>query len=376
MSLRTKQAVILLLATVLPFALGGAATLWVVVPAYRRIVFNAAQGETRRLAEQMAWNLSREVVRLERLAAWDEVRRLAQRSTAGTAPAGPTQEQWGILPESSPLIRGALQNLVARELRWWQQTDPDAVELFATDAKGRIIAASRRTTDYHQADERWWQTAFAGGQGRVYVSDVVWDESAKAWTVDIAVPIYADAAPGSRTVGVMKMSVDANRAFHNLRRFTPGTASAALVDAQGKMVVSTAGQRGLPFPRRDRLFRDPVGSVQHGRGDEAALYSWARLPAGEYVDSPGSRVPVLYVVLERSAARTFEPLRNLNRLMVLIAVATILIAVALGWWLAELLVVRQVRTLAEGMRELARGHFSRAAVIAEDLTGRGAARKT
>jgi hypothetical protein len=376
MSLRTKQAVILLLATVLPFAMGGAATLWVVVPAYRRIVFNASEGEARRLAEQMAWNLSREVVRLERLAAWDEVRRLAQRSSAGAAPAGPTQEQWGKLPDSSPLIRRALQNLVARELRWWQQTDPDAVELFATDAKGRIIAASGRTTDYEQADEHWWQTAFASGQGRVYVSEVVWDESARAWVLDIAVPIYADAVSGSRTVGVMKMSVDANRAFHNIRRFAPGTATAALVDAEGKMVVSTAGHRGMPFPRRDRLFRDAVGSAQNGRGEEASLYSWSRLPAGEYVDSPGSRVPVLYVVLERSAARTFAPLRDLNRLMLLIAGATILLAVALGWWLAEVLVVRQVRTLAEGMRELARGHFSRAAAIADDLTGRGAARKT
>ena len=38
MSLRTKQALILLLATVLPFGLGGAAVHFVVAPAYRRAV--------------------------------------------------------------------------------------------------------------------------------------------------------------------------------------------------------------------------------------------------------------------------------------------------------------------------------------------------
>jgi hypothetical protein len=43
--------------------------------------------------------------------------------------------------------------------------------------------------------------------------------------------------------------------------------------------------------------------------------------------------------------------------------------VGAGYWLAEVLMVRQIRRLAEGMRELALGDFSRAHAIADELVG-------
>jgi len=58
-----------------------------------------------------------------------------------------------------------------------------------------------------------------------------------------------------------------------------------------------------------------------------------------------------------------------HRWMLVIGLLTIAAAVGLGYWLADRLVVRHIRTLAAGMRELARGDFEEAAAIAERLTG-------
>ena len=34
-----------------------------------------------------------------------------------------------------------------------------------TDAKGAVIAATNKTSDYFQADERWWEEAYNNGKG-------------------------------------------------------------------------------------------------------------------------------------------------------------------------------------------------------------------
>ncbi|HEU4754719.1 MAG TPA: hypothetical protein VFU47_16545, partial [Armatimonadota bacterium] len=129
-------------------------------------------------------------------------------------------------------------------------------------------------------------------------------------------------------------------------------------------------QRALPFPDPALLLADPDGSGVSGRGDNAEVLAWSRLPLDEYVDAPGARTPVLYAATRRSAADAFGPLRAVHRWMLLIGLLTLIISVSLGYWLADLLVVRQVRKLAQGMRELARGDFQQAASIAEELTER------
>lgn len=44
-------------------------------------------------------------------------------------------------------------------------------ELIVTDSHGATVAATGRLSDYYQADEEWWQAAWKGGAGAVYISD-------------------------------------------------------------------------------------------------------------------------------------------------------------------------------------------------------------
>jgi hypothetical protein len=372
MSIRTKQALILLLATVLPFAMGAAAVALVVAPAYERVALRAAEEHAERLAEHTAWNLARDISRLERLAAWVQLRRLVMQPPVSDARARELDGRWARLTADTPELRELLDNLVSRELRWWQETDANVLEIFVTNARGYLVAASVKTTDFIQSDEYWWQTAYARGGGRVFISDVLRDAGSSLWAIEIAVPVHADAGVGSAVVGVMKMTLDAPRAFQDVQRATLGqTGQSMLVNRMGRVVVSPEDGPGLSepvrYPELPLLRRRPSDSGIVGRGDAADLYAWAQVPLMEQLDLQSARVPTLFVVTRRSTAEVFGPLRIVHRSMLGIGIVTIFLAVVLGYWLADRLVVRPIRLLAAGMRELAQGDFQEAERIAERL---------
>jgi HAMP domain-containing protein len=261
---------------------------------------------------------------------------------------------------------------VARELRWWRDTDAGVAEIIATDARGRLIAATGKPTDVHQADEPWWRATFAGGRGRMFISDVGVDRTVRTREFEIAVPIYDDAAAGSRVVGVVKMSLDAPRLLESVRR--------ARLDEGGEaMVIDHRGEALLPAPTGGVDTRIPKGPeflqlreklsgcrIFPG-GDGGLLTAWARVGLEPGSEGPGFRMPPLYVITQRSAGAAFDTLRTVQFWMLLIGLTTVALAVAVGSWLADVLVIRQVRTLARGMRELARGDFARAEAIAARL---------
>jgi len=372
MSLRTKMAIILLVATVIPFVMGGAAVQLVVAPAYRTAVRRVAEEQTRRLAEQVAWNIGVEANRLEKLAAWSEMRDLTHKGALSQAEAEALERRWSALSVSSDAVQPFIQNPIARELRWWRDTDAGVVEILATDAHGRLVASTGKTSDVLQADEYWWRAAFAGGQGRVYVSDVEPDPPTRTPAIQIAVPIYAEGAAGSKVVGVLKMTLDAPRILESVRLARLGDRGESLVaDTRGTQLLAPP-EGGLPAraltPSEFRTLRQaPVGSRIFPGDDGGLLTAWARVAAVTVTQGSPIRMPGLYVITERSASEAFGPLWRVQQGMLFIGFVTVLIALAVGSWLADVLVVRQVRTLARGMRELARGDFQRAEAIADRL---------
>jgi hypothetical protein len=266
-----------------------------------------------------------------------------------------------------------LGNPVARELWWWQQADPAAVELFATNAAGQLVAASQKPSDFIQNDEAWWQQAYSAGRGRIYISDPEWDASARASVLAVAVPIRAGAQPGARVVGILKVLLSVRSLFQEIGR--TGTADSgvlALTDGAGKVLAS---QRPIVNPARgtgiERLRAEPSGWWLARADGDSALVAWAKVGLSPRLDAEAVRSPALYVVGRQNAAVAFGPLRRVQSWMIVISLMTIITATVLGYWLTELLVVRQIRKLAAGMRQLARGDFDRAAGIAAELTANG-----
>ena len=110
------------------------------------------------------------------------------------------------------LVRERLSNAAARDLLEYQKIFPDNAEILLTDVHGGLAAATDRTSDYNQADEAWWQTAYNYGQGAVYISDPEFDFSANTLGIQVALPLR-DRASGEiigilRTTYIMRPLVD------------------------------------------------------------------------------------------------------------------------------------------------------------------------
>jgi len=108
--------------------------------------------------------------------------------------------------DADPLVRSVLNHGISQELRELQSQFPEHLEVFVTDKYGVNIAASDRTTDYYQADEEWWKTAYNNGQGSIFIGQPEFDERKQRLVVLIAVPVF-----DSRTnnlAGVLGTTVD------------------------------------------------------------------------------------------------------------------------------------------------------------------------
>ncbi len=114
-------------------------------------------------------------------------------------------QSWRAADDSAALIQGALTNDLARDLARMQAEDPAIVELFATDRYGALVATTARTSDFMQADEGWWQKAYADGQGAVYLGEPELDASTGVFAMNIAVPIRAE---DGEIIGVLRGTYD------------------------------------------------------------------------------------------------------------------------------------------------------------------------
>ncbi|MGA9597237.1 MAG: cache domain-containing protein, partial [Acidimicrobiia bacterium] len=130
------------------------------------------------------------------------------------------------------LASGIAGNAVSAHLQTFLKSFPDNVEVFVTDQQGLNIAMTDRTSDYLQADEGWWQGAYANQQGAVFIGDVEYDDSAGAWAMNIGVPVYSPIT--KQVVGILRGTVDVSAIFSSLSTISFGeTGYASLIDQNG-----------------------------------------------------------------------------------------------------------------------------------------------
>jgi Cache domain len=175
-------------------------------------------------------------------------------------------------------LSGLLSNAASRFLSDVSKQDPLYREILVTDRHGRLVAASRLTTDYYQADEGWWTQAVDDGRrGRIFVSDVRFDESAGIYAFEIAVPV---AAPDSdELVGVMKIVASSQEMLAGIGGLQLGTSGQAmLIREDGSIVYSRQTQEpGARFFAADVL-RERLAAAKDD--PEARTYFQARTRDG------------------------------------------------------------------------------------------------
>ncbi|MCM8794371.1 MAG: hypothetical protein NC819_00990 [Candidatus Omnitrophica bacterium] len=114
--------------------------------------------------------------------------------------------QWVASEESSPFIKPYLLNPCAQFLVDFQEKHEEFPEIFITDNRGLNVAQTNRTSDFYQADEKWWVDAYNGGQGRSFYGPIEYDESAFSEVIPLYAPIIQPES--GKAIGVIKALCD------------------------------------------------------------------------------------------------------------------------------------------------------------------------
>lgn len=187
--------------------------------------------------------------------------------------------EWQSGADNDALIRPFLTNPIAAELLEFRREFPENAEVFVTDRYGAVIAATNRTTDFYQADEEWWQTAYNGGEGSVFLGLPEYDESVGQTAMQIAVPLYAHSSTASNElVGVVRST------------FTLSTLSDVVYSAR----FEETGKAELLFPNGVTLVALGNGEYMlEERQLEPAVLAELQNPTTLYLDSTYNEIPSL-----------------------------------------------------------------------------------
>lgn len=100
-----------------------------------------------------------------------------------------------------------MKNDCSKQLLSFQYKNPEFMEIFVTNKLGLNVCQTNKTSDYYQADEKWWQRAFKNGVGHNYFEDIHFDESAQI----ISFPLYvAIKNNNDHVIGIIKAVLDIN----------------------------------------------------------------------------------------------------------------------------------------------------------------------
>ncbi|MEQ8708862.1 MAG: hypothetical protein RIC36_07710 [Rhodospirillales bacterium] len=103
------------------------------------------------------------------------------------------------------MVDAALANDLSKLLKAKKEAAGGKVaEMFIMDNKGLNVGQSDMTSDYMQGDEAKWQKSFGKGAGAMFIDEVEFDESTKAFLSQASLTIVDEAGNpiGAITVGI------------------------------------------------------------------------------------------------------------------------------------------------------------------------------
>src|ERR1043166_9614246 len=170
------------------------------------------------------------------------------------------EARWPALSPLDPELRAILTNNISQRLKEFQAVCPMYAEIFVTDAKGRLIGSTGKTTDYWQAEEDWWQKAFQMPLGHAQLQGIDFDDSARVYSLDVAFPIYPGNDSGARPIGVLKGVINISSLFAKVQRVLPYDLPVRqVVQDDGRILIGLFGHKTVPL--QERISADALNQI-------------------------------------------------------------------------------------------------------------------
>jgi hypothetical protein len=283
----------------------------------------------------------RRIIDVSLLARLTELRESAAASTRAPYDArrvADLDRAWSTNRAVPPALAPMLQGPASRLLRDIVGQDPVYREILLTDRMGRLAAVSGASTDYDQSDEDWWRATFdESASGRLTVSDVRWDESARVYALEIAVPVPDTS--GAAPIGILKVVADVREL---LAAVAGGSGDAMLIRRDGSIVFS----RRNPTPG-GRFFANDTLQAQLARattGETSLHFVASQADGRQLVGVAPSQLGVSYpnltwlVAVWQPEEELLAPLRTQMWQWLFLLALTGAIVLALALWFSMRLV--------------------------------------
>jgi signal transduction histidine kinase len=359
----------LLLAGLLPLALA----LGVILVGVVQLRVQSRGRMHRALAQQQAGHLSTilgEQVELAQLVngmpgTAEFLRKANERAPLTPAEVEAVERTWPSLAASDAPLKECLENEVSARWGSVARAERRFAEVMITDASGRLVAATDKTSDYYQADE---QRCFNRGRGRVLISEVVFDESATSpgggppgtLVADLCLPIYDGANPGTRQVaGVCKVSLDATWMLRQLameEEFDDVRHAVWLVRSDGRAVkgaVPPPPVANLPPKTVRKMVEESSGWVKDKDLKGYELIGFAAVEQSQLIDQVAGRWHVVV------ASNVHEVAASVYRLAWIILGAGLVVIAGCfvgGLVIARREIIRPLLTLEHAVDQIAHGN--------------------
>lgn len=104
-------------------------------------------------------------------------------------------------------------------------------DILVLNQQGAVVAAIQKPHHYYYGDHAWWQEAYDGGKGKLYVGTLETDPDFKKRVFTVATPILK----GDHAIGVLAI-------IHNVEIFLEALTSAQVGKTDHAMLVGSSGQ--------------------------------------------------------------------------------------------------------------------------------------
>lgn len=221
--LRLKFVLALVIAAALPLGFG---VLVLQTLGFRHLLAERGrihEAEAKALADSLDLSVNAEAGKLRTwLKARPETNSLAlESSEEGESHPGAVKREladrdavWPELSVDDPRLAPILENPAARGLQGYMAQNRTVAEVIVTDRFGRLVAATRKPTDFDQSDEEWWQVGMGLGEDDCWMDALHMDASAGVHSLDVVLGLHDET--GAAT-GVVKLVLDVSSLFHRLK---------------------------------------------------------------------------------------------------------------------------------------------------------------
>jgi PAS domain S-box-containing protein len=274
-----------------------------------------------------------------------------------------------------PLVQELTSNKLSEELRerigFHERSHGYKVfgEVFVTNRYGANVALTRKTSDYRQDDEQWWQKAREDG---FCVGDVEYDESAGAYSIAIA--IRADDEGGS-FAGVVKIVLSIEEVISVVRKAKEAaeyeTARFKLLNKDGDVIFDEAAElKSFDDVYDSGVLKEIAGdsgyllknSQEHG--GKQVLLAYARSQGHNSYEGLG-----WIVTVEFQTAELFAPVVKSRNIILVISLVLTICAVITGLIISNY-ISRPLSKLRGAMDKIGKGDLGiRADVRTNDEIG-------